>query len=392
MKVGIITYFNIKNYGSALQALAMREFLEKNGYNAEFISVKECQSVDKLLHKIHVATVTIAKCLIYKEARKTQQEIMRLKRETLSVMTKDSNKKFILFAKDFIPSKCIGRRMLKKVALTDEYGAFICGSDQIWSPLSPHLSRFKFLNFAPRYKRIAYAPSFGVSKISSYNKAFVKKMLSGIDDISVREFDGAKIIKSLIERDVPVLLDPTMLLSGEEWRNLYKNNIPNNKCDKYVLCYFFDEPKPEIISKITEFAFTRNLKIKVLFSSNVSFVKNGAECVDAGPWEFLQLVDNAQYVFTNSFHGCAFSILFKKEFIAFGRKHSEAVKQTSRIATLLEQVGATQSFCSDNNTDFHFPVTNNFESAIAELRKISSKYLLDCLKKRKEVRNEYISY
>ena len=101
-----------------------------------------------------------------------------------------------------------------------------------------------------------------------------------------------------------------------------------------------------------------------------------------GPMEFLQLIDNAQYVFTNSFHGCVFSVLFEKAFIAFGRNHSDAVKQTSRIETLLQVVGAQDSFCQKAENDFQFPNTDNFENAIAPLRQASREYLTNCLAKR----------
>ena len=382
MKIGITTYFNIKNYGSALQAFAMRNFLMRDGHTAVFLNIKEQKPIDKLCHKMHVATVTAAKCILNKEARETQQEIKRLKRATTTVITPETSEMFSRFEADCLPSICIGRRALKKVASSDEYGAFICGSDQIWSPLSPHLSGFKFLNFAPKHKRIAYAPSFGVSKIPSYNEAFIKRNLLEIEDISVREFYGAEIVKNLTGKNVPVVLDPTMLITGEEWRSLYQAQVSSKENDKYILCYFFDEPNMEIVSKISDFAVSQSLKIKVLVASNKAFLEKGAELVDAGPMEFLQLIDNAQYVFTNSFHGCVFSVLFKKNFIAFGRSHSETVKQTSRIETLLKRVGAEESFYNDNQKAFAFPHTEAFEACIEPLRSASGEYLTKCLKKR----------
>ncbi|MBQ3548137.1 MAG: polysaccharide pyruvyl transferase family protein [Clostridia bacterium] len=382
MKIGITTYFNIKNYGSALQAFAMRHFLMQNGHNAVFLSIKEQHPLDNLLHKLHVAFVTVIKCALNKEARKTQREINNLKQTSTSVITTEVKELFSRFEEKFLPSINIGRRALKRRAHSEEFGAFICGSDQIWSPLSVHLSGFKFLNFAPKSKRIAYAPSFGVSKIPSYNKKFVKKKIADIDDISVREFEGAQIVKQLINKDVPVLLDPTMLLTGAQWRKIYRENVSSSQSEQYVLCYFFDEPSLEIVSKIIEFAHFKKLKIKVLSSSNKTFIANGAEFVNAGPMEFMELADNAQYVFTNSFHGCVFSVLFNKKFIAFGRNHSEAVKQTSRIETLLKRIGAQESFYKSDLDDFVFTDTESFDRIIEPLRLASSEYLINCLKKR----------
>jgi len=382
MNIGITTYFNIKNYGSALQAFAMRHFLTQNGHTALFLNVKEQQSVHKLLHKLHVGAVTAAKCALSKEARQTQQEIRRLKRETTTVITPRTVELFDSFEKNFLPSVSIGRIALKKRAASNEFGAFICGSDQIWSPLSAHLSGFKFLNFAPKAKRIAYAPSFGVSKIPSYNRAFIKKQLTGITDISVRELQGAEMVKELTGRDVPVVLDPTMLHTGEQWRSLYQANTAPADGSDYILCYFFDEPSEEIVAKICRFAADKQLQVRVLVASNKAFLEKGAVLVDAGPMEFLQLIDNARYVFTNSFHGCVFSVLFEKEFIAFGRNHSNAVKQTSRIETLLQRIGAEESFYKDGQDAFIFPNTQGFHDAIAPLRAASSDYLTNCLKKR----------
>lgn len=383
MKIGITTYFNIKNYGSALQAFAMRTLLMQNGHNVLFLNIKERQPINAFFHKLHVAVVTISKCIIFKEARKTYSEIKNLRHNTSSVITPEVSDMFSQFEDKFLPSISIGRKKLKRLAKTDEYGAFICGSDQIWSPLSAHLSGFKFLNFAPKSKRIAYAPSFGVSRIPLYNRTFIKKQLLEIEDISVREFDGAKIIKELTGKDVPVLLDPTMLLTGEQWRRIYQANTSSDNKDKYVLCYFFDEPITEIVDKITSFAKSNNCKVKVLSRSNKRFINKGAEYVNAGPMEFMNLIDNAQYVFTNSFHGCVFSVLFSKKFIAFGRNHSETVKQTSRIATLLNQVKAQDSFYIEGQANFVFPNVDMFDLSLEPLRLASCEYLINCLKKRR---------
>ena len=382
MKIGIATYFKIKNYGSALQAFALRKFLMQQGYSALFLNVKEQKPINDLFHKLYVGTVTLFKCAFNASARKTQAEIKALKKKTTEVISKNTAELFSNFEQEFLPSINIGRLELKKMAKSDEFGAFICGSDQIWSPLSPHLSGFKFLSFAPKEKRIAFSPSFGVSKIPSYNESFVKKSLMKIDDISVREFDGAKIIKELTGKDALVTIDPTMLLTGEEWRNIYKEHSVLTPDEKYILCYFFDEPDEKDVLKITEFARLKNLKIKVLSCSNKFLIENGAELIDAGPMEFLALTDNAEYVFTNSFHGSVFSVLFEKKFIAFARNHSDTVKQTSRIETLLKRVNA-DCFYNGETDGFVFPNTELFESSVKDLRKTSAEYLTNCLEKRR---------
>lgn len=338
MKIGVVTYFNIKNYGSALQAYSLRTIVNRLGHDVVFLNVRESKPVNKIVHKLHVGAITLAKCILYSSARKTHTEIRGLRQNSESGFSKETKYLFDSFLDRQLPNLSIDRLSLKKAARTPQYGAFICGSDQIWSPLSVHLSGYKYLNFAPREKRIAYAPSFGVNNVPEYNRKYVKRMLLGFDDISVREMQGANIVKGLIGATPPVVLDPTMLLAGDEWRHLYKKNTEEQSNGKYALCYFFDEPEVDIIEKIVEYSRNNDLKMVVLSGNNVRLLSDGAELVDAGPWEFLRYIDEAECVFTNSFHGSVFSILFGCPLKVFGRSHSDAVKQTSRIDTLLETV------------------------------------------------------
>lgn len=339
MRIGVVTYFNIKNYGSALQAYSLKTTCNKLGHDVVFLNVRESNPIYRIAHKLHVAFVTLVKFALYGTARKTHKEIRSLKHKSKSGISSKSAKLFDEFMFEQLPNINIDRASLRKAAYTDSFGAFICGSDQIWSPLSVHLSGYKFLNFAPRKKRVTYAPSFGVAAVPGYNKGFVRKMLLGFDDISIRENQGAKIVKDLIGKEPTVVLDPTMLLSEDEWRTLYKDITPSHAREKYALCYFFDEPKKETVKQIVEFSQENNLKMLVLSSDNVQLISNGAELVDAGPLEFLRYIDEAECVFTNSFHGSVFSILFGRPLKVFGRNHSDTVKQTSRIDTLIEITG-----------------------------------------------------
>lgn len=348
MKIGVVTYFNIKNYGSALQAFSLKRICNKLGHDVVFLNVRENAPICKIAHKFHVGCVTLLKCARYSAARKTHREIRSLKHKVESSISSETTDLLDKFLSEQLPSVNVGRTALKKAAQTERFGAFICGSDQIWSPLSVHLSGYKYLNFAPRKKRIAYAPSFGVASVPNYNKAFVRRMLRGFDDISVRENQGAKIVNELIGIEPPVVLDPTMLLSGDEWRTLYKEHTVPFEKEKYALCYFFDEPETDIVEQIAEYSRKNDLKMLVLSSGNVQLISNGAQLVHAGPWEFLRYVDEAECVFTNSFHGSAFSILFARPLKVFGRSHSDTVKQTSRIDTLLETTQLHECMCSSS--------------------------------------------
>lgn len=384
MKIGVITYFNIKNYGSALQAYSLKTVSNMLGHDVVFLNVKEGKTIYKIAHKLHVGFVTFMKCLMYSSARITHTEIRNLRNKSESGYLPETIDKFNVFLDGQLPNMTIDRLSLRKVARSEQFGAFICGSDQIWSPLSVHLSGYKYLDFAPRKKRIAYAPSFGVESVPGYNRAFVRKKLLAIDDISVREKQGARIVKELTGKEVPVLLDPTMLMSGDAWRSIYKAQKSFNKTKNYALCYFFDEPSAEIIDKIVAYAKECNLKIIVLSGGNAQLLAKGAELVDAGPWEFLRYIDEAECVFTNSFHGSVFSILFGKPLKIFGRHHSEAVKQTSRIDTLLE-IAELKECMYHSSQDLIDPTdTKDAGMKIVPYRDASLKYIKDALDRRTE--------
>lgn len=382
MKIGVVTYFNIKNYGSALQAFSLKTICNRLGHDVVFLNVRENNSICKIAHKLHVGFVTLLKCAWYSAARKTHREIRSLRHRNESSISSETTDLFDKFLSEQLPNVNIDRTALKKAAQTERFGAFICGSDQIWSPLSVHLSGYKYLNFAPRKKRIAYAPSFGVVGVPDYNKAFVKRMLLGFDDISVRENQGAKIVNDLIGIEPPVVLDPTMLLSGDEWRTLYKEHTPHNENGKYALCYFFDEPEADIVEQIAKYSRENNLKMLVLLSGNVQLISNGAQLVHAGPWEFLRYIDEAECVFTNSFHGSVFSILFERPLKVFARSHSDAVKQTSRIDTLLATTRLHECMCSSPRESIIPVNTEKAEDRLYSYRDNSMSYIKNALDRR----------
>ncbi len=382
MRIGIITYFNIKNYGSVLQAFALKQTLNQMNHQCIFLNVREEKSLLKLAHKCHVAVVTILKLIVSNNARKVHKEIRMLRRKSDTGFSEQSNDLINKFIFSDLDNVIVDRISIKKQAYSSLYDAFICGSDQIWSPLSVHLSGYKYLDFAPKSKRIAYAPSFGVSVIPNYNKRYVKKQIKCFRCISVRENDGAEIVNELIGKNVPVVLDPTMLLSGSSWRKLYQTNssiVAKKVSNKYILCYFFEEPGQKEILEIVEYASKNQYAIITFSYSNTELIANGAQNFAAGPFEFLELVDKAEAVFTNSFHGCVFSILFKKKFLVYNRKHSKKVCQTSRIITLLDMLDINDSFYSGT---IHFLTEAEcveFDMRIESKRKESLEYLESAL-------------
>lgn len=183
-----------------------------------------------------------------------------------------------------------------KVQEIDQYDAFICGSDQVWNPIYQDVSKIRFLTFAKPNKRIALAPSFGVAEIPESRKKIYTEWLQGIDFLSVREESGAKIIKELVGRKVPVLIDPTLMLKVEEWDQIANKPVGFDK-KLYLLTYFLGNKTKTYEKEIKKLAYEKNLQIVDL--SEISKF----EYYTYGPAEFLWLVKNAEYICTDSFQG-----------------------------------------------------------------------------------------
>ncbi len=205
---------------------------------------------------------------------------------------------------------------------------YVAGSDQIWNPNFEFNSDREFLSFAPPEKRIAYAASIGVDEIPDDLKDKYATFFREFKSLSVREEQAGKIIYELTGRSVPVLVDPVFLLEKSEWDKVIKKSRVKPK-RPYVLKYFLGEQKQE-----------NNCKIKAIAE------KNGLDIIDispnslnsnAGPSEFVSLINGAEWVVTDSFHATAFCVIFEKSFLSVERsENAEDAGQTmySRFETL----------------------------------------------------------
>ena len=213
--------------------------------------------------------------------------------------------------------------------IADEYDYFVVGSDQVWNPLGKEFSTF-LLEFVPREKKIAYAASIAVPSIPAQIKEFFKKGVSSFKYISVREKRAVEIIKELTGRNAVLVLDPTMLLTLEEWLEIaQKPSWLNEKYQcGYILTYYLrNNPPPEI--KI----ISKKLNLPVI---NLLDWDNYWHYI-VGPEEFIYLLANAALIFTNSFHGVAFSINFKRPFINLEVDYTKTM--STRIPGLLKMFG-----------------------------------------------------
>ena len=210
--------------------------------------------------------------------------------------------------------------------VADKYDYFVTGSDQVWNPYFADLEKL-FLKFAPRAKRIAYAASISCPEIPSKDLQGFIDGINGMKAISVREQAGAELIEQLTGRKVEVVADPTMLVAAEKWREIARKPSWLKGDEEILTTDFLGKRPDEVINRL---AREHGLKVVNILDEHVF------EHYAVAPEEWLWLIDNASLMYTDSFHGTVFSILFRRPFVVAERIGDGCVnKMTSRIDTLL---------------------------------------------------------
>ncbi len=312
MKVGIITINDNTNYGNRLQNYAVQRILEENGIQAETIR-----------NKVNPSTTASNKTIFQKIKGKINNIIYKKKMQYKIQKFEEFNNRYINATNYIITQDNI------KKGLNDEYDYFIVGSDQVWNP-NWRLSNIDLLSFVESKKRIAFSASFGVEEIPSEKKDEVARELKKFKVISVREDRGKEIAQELTKRDdVEVLIDPTMMLTKEQWNQIIEK--PKQlKYQRYILLYFLGEMSKDIKKKINRIAKENDCKV-------VNILDKRSKFYGISPSEFVYLEKNAFLVCTDSFHASVFAILFDTSFIIFNRKGSIS-NMNSRIDTLLNKL------------------------------------------------------
>lgn len=328
MEIGILTRRAGFNHGSSLQAYAMARFLTENGYECKIINYDEYSGHPLWRIRPWVENIQwkLLNCLPI--------NICSVKYRYLSIRA-SQYERFQKFEKEFLPLTsvvCRSNKELRNVA--GQFKVLVCGSDQIWSPLLyDPVYYFGFLNENNRKRTVAYAPSIGTSD-SSLMKPEQIKLLKSIDCISCREEAGSKIIKHIVKREVPVVLDPTLMVQPLQWDKL-ANSAHAIENTPYILCYFLGRHIPQnYVTKLSAVTGYKVLNIQMF--NRLNDLQSHREITDIGPCEFLNLIKNAAWVCTDSFHATIFSYIFKRKMSVFERfKSTEKENQNSRIYTLL---------------------------------------------------------
>lgn len=305
MKIGIITYHKANNYGALLQAVALRLYLESKGHEVFYLDYWPSYHDDYYaffsLRRVFCTNVKsslsyIRNFLFYFSSRR-QRKI-----------------KFNIFIKKYIVPYCF--------PISTTCDMLICGSDQIWR-IQPSLKSYNPIYFGVddliNTKRIvSYAASMGtIVNYPEYNIQ-LKSLLKDIYKISVREKSLQCHLKSLGFNDVFLSIDPTFLLNQNIWNTLIESKRIIK--ERYVL--FYDLLKNSFqLENIRKFAKSKNLKLIVLHKS-ASQKENEIHRSSYGPSEFLNLIRYADFVFTSSYHGLIFSLIFERQFIASFSKNA----------------------------------------------------------------------
>ena len=364
-KIAILTWLHNGNYGSILQAYALQAFLSEKGYAVENIDYNPT-SLERIKNLFQSRNSPL---LFY--------EKLQGKLAYITPQAKENNirkeGKFTEFLHNSFHLTKTFTRTDDLRELSGRYDAVICGSDQIWSPML--LNPSFYLNFLGNEdRRISYACSFGVSHIPYAKQKKISTLLKKFDFISLREFQGQKIVKSLTGEDCPVLCDPTMLLTEAQWTEIASPQvIDGNYCLIYMLSYHKD-----YWNHAEKFARNLGLKIVMIPVTKESYESDAILAKDIGPEQWVSLVKNARLVLTDSFHGCVFSIIFNRPFFVYKRFNDQNIKsQNSRLDTLLTQFDLKERIISTYDC---FPEVKENDHAklcslIAALRDDSARWL-----------------
>lgn len=337
MKLGLcICYYN-HNYGSMLQAYATIKEIEKRNIEYSIIAYeKDWKFFLKNINRIFNKTWRSEKKLV------VQKKISSYQHFDYKINRDCRDKCFNEFQRDFFESKLKKSKGYKQL-IEDAYAynAVLVGSDQMWSP-SGLSTNFYNLMFVPNgIRRISYASSFGVAKIPQNQNKKTAEYLNKMDFISVRENRACEIVKALTGKRAVVAVDPTMLLSKAEWEEFSgQNKIVD---EPYIFAYFLGTNQKHR-EKVNELKQHFGLKVVTLRHLD-EYVESDEKFGDfapynIGPKEFINLIKNADYICTDSFHGTVFATIFHKKFITFSRYSDESkISKNSRIDSLLVNLG-----------------------------------------------------
>lgn len=344
MKIAILTQPLIQNYGGILQCYALQTVLQNMGHEVVVLNRTYNFSYKQIILQIgSLIKSVILKFILRKKNKRLINPLLENYRELLEYNSPDPKrvnsfkKQYIRLSKGLWTSKDLGNYCKQ-----NRFDVIIVGSDQVWRELySPCITDYflGFLSNKDKTKKIAYAASFGTSEnpISYEGIKLCKKHINKFDAISTREISGVKLVKELFNKDASLVLDPTLLLSAEDYIQLIKEDdsvseMPHDTLTTYILDW--SHKKKKCIDGIAaELKLLNRNDIYPDDSSSYSFRMKSIP-------QWLASFRNARYVITDSFHGCVFSIIFRKDFavIINNERGSDRFTSLLRILELEDRI------------------------------------------------------
>ncbi|TXE11660.1 polysaccharide pyruvyl transferase family protein [Seonamhaeicola algicola] len=368
MKIKTITCHEVYNHGASLQEYALLKYLESLGHDSETIHYKP-HYLSNHFNFWRISNPRFEKNIFLKAI----YLIIKFP-ERYKMLGRKRN--FDAFSKKYIKStQKLYKNNDELKSDIPEADAYICGSDQIWNSFFENGKDPSFyLDFVPDNKlKISYAASFAIDQLEDSIKPFVKEKVSRLNAISVRESSGLKILEELNIKSAKQVLDPVFLLNHDNWLKLmaeYKHVKP------YIFVYDFDS-NPLIKKMANKLKNDHNWDI-ITVNSNINYADNNFHL--EGPDIFLNLVYNASFVISNSFHAVAFSIIFKKDFVVFNRLY----KINTRMRDMLNSIDLLDLLMTDEKMiDVHQINSINYSNSENKLNKLitsSKEFLTTALK------------
>jgi len=328
-RIGIHTIIDYVNYGNRLQNYAAQEILKSLGYEVESVINYPTKPIEKGLAFTLKRIVNALKLNPVTLIQKAWEKVSDRKKKSLyEACQRAKAKSFKAFSDKYIVESDFTLRLNNiPENLNERYDFVVVGSDQIWNPNIRYGSPLDFLSYVSPEKRIALAPSFGVSIIPEEFRERYANFLNDMAFLSVREEKGAELIQNLCGRKAEVLVDPTLVLKSEDWLKI-ATPAKNKPAKKYLLTYFIGAVSNNRLEVLKNMAKTNNLELVMMNSLH------DTDRYAADPAEFLDYIRSASLVCTDSFHCIIFSMHFQSPFVVFDREGKSA-PMGSRIDTLL---------------------------------------------------------
>lgn len=337
--IGVCINFRHTNYGTVLQSYATTAALDEANIEYELIQYKKKRTV---IEKIQLIPRLLNGVLLNDKYEALLKKLGEIRYPEFAKKNAIRSRSFRTFHETYfnkLSPVFEGYSALCEGA--DRYHAVITGSDQLWSPAGLPTNFYNLMFVPDAVRKISFASSFGVSNIPWYQVKRTREYLNRIQYISMRENRGAEIVSKLTGRWVPVVMDPVFYFDKQEWERLIPPAEP--EWNNYIFCYFLGA-NPEHRKAARKLAVQTGKKIVTL--RHLDRYVADDECFgdyapyDVDPARFLNILRNADYICTDSFHGSAFSVINEKKFVVFNRYDNQSANsKNSRIDTFCQNLG-----------------------------------------------------